>query len=102
MTNRGDAGFSALPAAGKQRIGSHINVRPVVVFIGKPAMITRRKRTLQRHDALLCRCRNFVAKQKSDRVTRREATTEKVTDDSIHGSTSIRPFLHRSVLAFWV
>ncbi len=52
MPDRGDALFGAFAAAGANRIGSHIDVRANGVFVGEPAEVTRRKRTLQRDDSL--------------------------------------------------
>jgi hypothetical protein len=49
--------FGALAAAGAKRIGSHVDVRAVVVLVSEPAEVTRCERLLQRDDALdgLCR-----------------------------------------------
>jgi hypothetical protein len=86
MTDRGDAILGASTAASEERIGCDVNVRSVVVFMSKPAQVTGRERTLQWHDALLCHGRALIAKQESNRVTRSEATGEKVCGDSIHAT----------------
>ena len=85
MANGRNALLCPLPAARAERIGSHIDVRAVVVLMRKPGEITRGERLIQRDDALLRRGWILPAQQESNRLTRREATGEKVGGDSIHG-----------------
>src|SRR5882757_4164333 len=88
MAHRGDAILGALPAAGEQRIGRHIDIRPIMVFMSEPAPVTGRERTFQRNDALLCLCLTLVAKQESNRVARSEATGKKVLGYFVHLDSS--------------
>ncbi len=52
MPDRGDAPLGAFAAGGANRIGSHVDVRTDRVFVGEPAEVTRRKRTLQGNNVL--------------------------------------------------
>ena len=97
MPDGGDALLCALATAGAERIGSDVDVRAVVVLVSEPAEVTRCESLLQRDDTLDGLCRALRAKQESNRLTRSEATSEKVFCGLLHLNTSFASAIPRAL-----
>src|SRR5579875_273958 len=87
MTDRSDALFRPLPAAGAERISSDVDVGSRAVRIGEPGLVTRFQNCLQEHNTLRHRARIIPAQEKCDSLSWLKATGKESLGEAVHGST---------------